>query len=197
LERSKPKRSGLMPDTNFKDAEVTLRTSEDYRESDDFVPNPTDQTGTVDTSGTGGMANSRIEEVTPIFELANKQDRITAARALDPDDDEVTRSHVVMPTGQVFEALDKDEIIDQARRAATKVVDEDVVMGGPTASQKAAAEDTSGDRDSERSSSTDDGGAEGSTSGASTTEPSTSSNPNDPDTVKAPSGPRRSSRTAR
>jgi hypothetical protein len=152
------------------------------------------------------MANSRIEEVTPIFELANKQDRITAARALDPDDDEVTRSHVVMPTGQVFEALDKDEIIDQARRAATKVVDEDVVMGGPTASQKAAAEDTSGDRDSERSSSTDDGGAdgggadggaEGSTSGASTTEPSTSSNPNDPETVKAPGGPRRSSRTAR
>jgi hypothetical protein len=120
-----------MPDTNFKDAEVTLRVSEDYRESEDFVPNPADQTGTVDTSGTGGMANSRIEEVTPIFDLANKQDRITAARALDPDDDEVTRSHVVMPTGQVIEPLDKDEIIDQARRAATKVADEDVVMGGP------------------------------------------------------------------
>ena len=38
-----------------------------YIENPDFVPNPTDVTGSVDTTGTGGP--HRIQDVAPVFQF--------------------------------------------------------------------------------------------------------------------------------
>src|ERR1700745_375263 len=81
-----------------------------YKENDDHVPNPTDQFGTVDTSGTAGTAHARIEEVSPIFEVAKAQDMVTAARALDPEDTDVPESLVVLPQGTQIVEIDHEAI---------------------------------------------------------------------------------------
>lgn len=111
-----------------------------YKESDDHVPNPTHQFGTVDTSGTAGTAHSRIEEVSPIFDVADAQNAVTAARALDPDDKDVDESLVNLPAGQVLEVVDKDAVRERIQAKADAVVAEPVEVGGPTKAQKEAAE---------------------------------------------------------
>ena len=60
------------PDTDQNDA------PRGYVENPNHVPNPTDMYGTLETSGTGGAAQGRIEEVTPIFDVAKAADLDTS-----------------------------------------------------------------------------------------------------------------------
>lgn len=111
-----------------------------YKESDDHVPDPTHQFGTVDTSGTAGTAHSRIEEVTPVFDVADAQNAATAARALDPEDKDVPESLVNLPQGQVMEVVDKDAVKDRIQTKAQAYKKDPVEIGGATLAQKEAAE---------------------------------------------------------
>jgi hypothetical protein len=59
------------------------------------------QTGTMDTSGTGGGVDNSVEAISPIFAESRRQNLQTAARALDPHDEEVPSELVVLPEGSV------------------------------------------------------------------------------------------------
>src|SRR4051812_30687318 len=61
---------------------------------------PFHQTGTMDTSGTGGSADNSVDAVSPIFREARRVNLATAARALDPEDDTPSEL-VVLPTSEV------------------------------------------------------------------------------------------------
>lgn len=109
-----------------------------YKEDDDFVPNPTDAFGTLDTSATAGAAHGAVEAVTPIFEVAKAQEAIVAAKALDPEDDSVPASMVILP--------DSDRSFEDAKKAveaAAKAAEENPVeVGGLNPFQRQAAETT-------------------------------------------------------
>lgn len=96
----------------------------------------TAMTGTLDTSGTGGAVHNSVDAVSPIFAAARVLDLETAARALDPEDEEVPSSLVVVPLpvdpGHDAVAEAKDRIAtstEAARRHAENVVDPEVVPG--------------------------------------------------------------------
>lgn len=107
-------------------AEETEEAPRGYVENPNHVPNPTDAYGTLDTSGTAGAAHGRIEEVTPIFDVARQQDLATAAKALDPDDDSVDSSLVVIDQGQRLSAVDPTVDEERVKASAAKVADEPV-----------------------------------------------------------------------
>lgn len=111
-----------------------------YKESDDFVPDPTDAFGTLDTSQTAGSAHGKVEAVTPIFEIAKAQNAVTAARALDPNDTEVDSSLVTLPQGMVISESGEQEARDRVAATADTAKSEPVVVGGPNPFQRAAAE---------------------------------------------------------
>lgn len=77
------------------DAVVDTAPDGAYKESDEHVPDPTAAFGTLDTTGTAGGQNERIEHITPLFDAARAQGLQRAARALDPNDTEVPSSEVV------------------------------------------------------------------------------------------------------
>lgn len=79
------------------DTKTVIDTAPDdtYKESDEHVPDPTANYGTLDTSGTAGAQNERIEHISPVFDAARAQDLQRAARAVDPNDTEVPSSEVV------------------------------------------------------------------------------------------------------
>ena len=115
-----------------------MSDTQPYVEDENFVPDPTAQYGTLDTSGTAGAAHSKIEDVSPVFAVADQQNAAQAARALDPDDDSVHSSLVVLP--------DSDRTYDEAvetvqakaeKAASTKVA---LVDERETPAQKQAAE---------------------------------------------------------
>lgn len=108
-----------------------------YVEDPNFVPNPTEQFGTLDTSGTAGSAHSDIKEVTPIFKIAEVENAQQAARALDPDDDSVDASLVVMPVGQTLTVVDEESIKKRITEKAAAT--EPVAVFGPTDAQEDAA----------------------------------------------------------
>lgn len=114
-----------------------------YKESDDHVPNPTDQYGVVDTSGTAGIGDQRIEDITPVFDVAKNQALLDAKRALDPEDTDFDASLVTLPQGQITSVVDpaaeRQRVLDLAD--AVKPVE----VGGPSASQRAAAESVDAD----------------------------------------------------
>ena len=112
-----------------------------YSESQDFVPNPTDVVGTLDTSATAGAAHGRIESVTPVFDIAKRENALVAARAVDPDDDSVSISAVTLPGGE----MNREEAINLIKEKAS--ASKPVVLGGPNEFQEQAAEDTSADDD--------------------------------------------------
>ena len=120
------------------DVVTTEPEGDRYVENPDFVPDPTHQFGTLDTSGTAGAAHSRIEEVTPIFDIADQENAKQAARALDPDDDEVDSSLVVMPQGTPMTVVDEDAIKGRVAKRAEQA--KPVRVFGPTMAQKQAAE---------------------------------------------------------
>lgn len=123
------------------DPRKAVKIASAYTEDDDeHIPDPTFQFGTVDTSGTAGTADNRIEEVTPIFDVAKQQDLITAARALDPDDPDVSSAMVVIPEGMRVVHGDpeaaRENVISQADAAMANPVE----VGGPSLAQRQAAE---------------------------------------------------------
>jgi hypothetical protein len=75
-----------------------------YQEDENFVPEPTAQFGTLDTSGTAGAAHSRIEEISPVFEVADALNAQAAAKAVEDGD----FSQVILPTGQQLVTGDPD-----------------------------------------------------------------------------------------
>jgi hypothetical protein len=113
---------------------------EGYVENPDFVPNPTDAVGTLDTSGTAGSAHSKIEEITPIFDVARQQDLATAAKALDDKDDSVDAALVTLPTGASIVNEDPEAAKKRVAAAARRQKDVDLTSSRQTASTKAAAE---------------------------------------------------------
>ncbi len=100
--------------------ETTETAPQGYVENPDHVPNPTDLYGTLDTSGTAGAAHGRIEEISPLFEKARQDDLATAARALDPDDDGVPASLVVLPEGQKLSVVDPEAEAERLKQVAAK-----------------------------------------------------------------------------
>lgn len=114
--------------------------TEGYRESDSFLPNPTDQYGHLHTAGTTGSAHEKLEVISPVFDVAKKQALAEAARALDPEDDSVPESLVVLPTGAQIVSGDpegaRQRVLDKAKAAADKPVD----LGAPDEAEAAAAE---------------------------------------------------------
>lgn len=113
-----------------------------YREEDseDWAPNPHFQYGTLDTSDTAGAAHQNIREVSPVFDQGRALALALAARALDPNDTEVSESLVVLPE----EPLTNDEAKRQLADRVEALKKDKIVLGGPTAEQKAAATDADG-----------------------------------------------------
>lgn len=115
-----------------------MSNTKTYVENEDFVPNPTDQFGTLDTSGTAGAAHSRIEEVSPVFAVADQQNALAAAKAIDPDDDSVPASAVVLPDDK---GRSRDEAVKAVKERAKKAEkDGDLTQNRVTPAQAEAAE---------------------------------------------------------
>lgn len=119
----------------------TPDTEEPYKESDTHVPNPTMQYGTLDTSGTAGAAHSKLEGITPIFEVAKAQNAIIAAAALDPDQPDVPEYLVTMPPGQNLVPVDTEAIKQGVIEKGKAAEENPVVPGGPSPFQQQAAEE--------------------------------------------------------
>lgn len=108
-----------------------------YKESDDHVPNPTDLYDQFNTSGTG--SHHVIEDVSPIFDVAKRESKILSGRALDPNDP-TPESHVVLPEGQRLITEDLDKVRDRLKKEAKEAEKNPVEVGGPSPSQRLAAE---------------------------------------------------------
>lgn len=122
------------------EGDVAVVNEGPYSENENHVPHPTDQFGTFDTSGTAGAAHADLRAVSPIFDVAEAQDIVTAARALDPDDPDVPEHLVVLPSGTKMEVIDHDAVKERIRAKAEAAVSEPVKVGGPSPAQEEAAE---------------------------------------------------------
>jgi hypothetical protein len=113
-----------------------------YREpdSEDWVPNPHFQYGTLDTTDTAGAAHQNVREISPVFDQGRAQALALAARALDPEDTDVPESLVVLPE----EPLTNEEAKRQLADRVEALKKDKIVLGGPTTEQKAAATDADG-----------------------------------------------------
>ena len=113
-----------------------------YVEDENFVPEPTAQYGTLDTSGTAGSAHGKIEEVSPVFAVADQQNAVQAAKAIDPKDDSVHPSLVVVPDSDRSRDDAVKAVNEKAKAAkSTKVA---LVDNRTTPAQAEAALDGSG-----------------------------------------------------
>lgn len=104
-----------------------------YVEDPDFVPNPTDMVAQYNTSGLG--AHGKIEEVSPIFEVDKVKTAQEIVAALDPDNDNVDSSRVILPNLTDDNDVAREEILDAAERRLNK----GVVIGGPTPAESQGA----------------------------------------------------------
>lgn len=95
-----------------------------YAAPEGFVPNPTDVYGTWDTTNTGGT--SRIEDTTPIFDIAKVQDAKVALKALDPEDP-TPRSLVVGPVVPAAPALVETDPSEAARERLEAIASTETV----------------------------------------------------------------------
>lgn len=108
---------------------VVDTTAAPYKESDDFVPDPTAVFGTLETSGTAGGDNEKAEKISPIFDAAKANDLAYAKRAVDPDDTEVDEaSAVVLPNND----RDTDQAREAVRAAATAFEKDPVKVEDPS-----------------------------------------------------------------
>lgn len=138
-----------MADEKLDEGKVAVVNEGPYVEDDRHIPNPTDQFGTYDTSGTAGAAHSDLTRVSPVFDVAKAQDLVTAARALDPDDDEVPEHLVVKPPVTLMDQVDHDAIRERVTSAAEAAIQNPIVVGGQTPAQEEAAktdEETGGEK---------------------------------------------------
>lgn len=129
------------------DTDAPVVTFVGYSEDNpDHKPDPFFQTGTLDTSDTGGTAQNSIRDVSPVFDMARAENLKAAARALDPDDDSVPSELVILPQGEVTvtgTVKTADEGKEDVLREVRKLQEHPVEVGGLTRSQQEAAEDTS------------------------------------------------------
>lgn len=95
-----------------------------YQENADHVPEPSDQVGTLDTTGTAGVGHNDFSRFSPVFEIARKQELEAAQRALDPEDPDVSASLVVLPDDpeqrpvavqRIADALDAADVAVETR----------------------------------------------------------------------------------
>lgn len=113
-------------------SESPIKVGGAYQEDEDFVPDPTDMVAQFNTSGLG--AHQRIEEVSPIFEVDKVKTAAEIKAALDPDNDAVPASRVILPNLTDDNDVAREEILD----AAEARLDKGVVIGGPTPAQREA-----------------------------------------------------------
>lgn len=107
-----------------------------YVENEDHVPNPTYQTGTVDTTGTGGDAAADPNAVSPVFAQARAAALGAAVEAIeDPNQDE-TRV-VSLPE----EELTRDDAIAKVEEAAEEAKNNPQLTEGLTPGAQEAAEE--------------------------------------------------------
>lgn len=99
---------------------VVDTTAAPYKESDDFVPDPTYSFGTLDTSGTAGADNEKLEKTSPIFDAAKANDLAYARRAVDPEDNDVDEASAVVLPDEGRSAEDAREIIRKKAQAFEK-----------------------------------------------------------------------------
>ena len=107
-----------------------------YVENEDFVPEPTAQFGTLDTSGTAGSAHAKIEEISPVFAVADHQNAVQAAKALDPKDPSVHESLVILPDS----ARGYDDAVKAVKDKAKAAKAPDPLQNRTTPAQEQAAE---------------------------------------------------------
>lgn len=140
--------------------------SDVYKESDDFVPEPTAQYGTLDTSATAGAAHSQIEEISPVFQVADKQNAEVAAKALDPEDDSVPASVVVLPDSD----RSHDDAVEAVKKKAESLKDQDISLlsSNKSPAQKQAAETTGEEAEAQADAQQKAQGASGGTDGSGT-----------------------------
>lgn len=128
------------------DTDAPVVTFVGYSEDNpDHKPDPFFQTGTLDTSDTGGTAQNSIRDVSPVFDMARAENLKAAARALDPNDPTPSEL-VILPQGEVTvtgTVKTADEGREDVLREVRKLQDHPVEVGGLTRSQQEAAEDTS------------------------------------------------------
>jgi hypothetical protein len=131
-----------VPTTDVND--LVKPNTEGYYEQEDWRPEPLYQYGTLDTSDTAGAAHQSVAEVSPVFQEARARTLVTAARALDPEDDGVGEEMVTLPTGSVT-VTGSVRTADEARRdieiGIRKAAENPVIYGGPTEQQRKAAEE--------------------------------------------------------
>jgi hypothetical protein len=113
-----------------------------YVEDPDFVPDPTDHHGTLNTSGIGAHQDPAV--ISPMFEVDKKATAAQIKAALDPEDTSVDSSKVLLTTPQTVVAVDHDdEKASLLKRAEAELADP-VVIGGTgeegTDAEKEAAE---------------------------------------------------------
>lgn len=110
-----------------------------YVENPDFVPDTTAATGTLDTSGTAGAADSKIENTTPVFDAAKAQDLQYAAKALDPDDKSVDDPGAVVNEGTTTTTTTSGRTVEEGEEAVKEAAEayreDPVVVQDPTIQQ--------------------------------------------------------------
>lgn len=104
-------------------------TSKAYIESEDHVPDPTLQFGTLDTSGTAGGNHERLEHISPVFDVASATELAYAARAVDPEDTDVDESSTVVLPAEGFTA---DQARDKIRAKAEAILANPPVVEDPS-----------------------------------------------------------------
>lgn len=131
-----------VPTTNM--ADLVRPVEGGYMEDQDHRPEPTAQYGTMDTSDTAGGAQNSIEEIAPIFRAARAQNMIAAARALDPDDEDVPAEMVTLPQATVTvtgSARTADEGRRDVANALRKLADSPIQLGGPSPEAERAGQE--------------------------------------------------------
>lgn len=108
----------------------------EYVENPDFVPDPTDMYGTFNTSGTG--AHHDPATVSPIFAVDRNKTAADILAALDPEDDSVPASRVILPEPVAVTHVDDEGAKEELRRLAQARVEQKVVVGGPTPAEAEA-----------------------------------------------------------
>lgn len=99
-----------------------------YVEDPDFVPDPTDMHGTLNTTGIGAHQDPAI--VSPMFEVDKKATAAQIKAALDPDDTSVDSGKVLLTTPQTVVAVDHDAEREALVKRAEAELSTPVVIGG-------------------------------------------------------------------
>lgn len=123
------------------DLDAPLVKQGGYIENPDHTPNPYFQNGTLETTDLGTTPHDQLQGVSPIFEVARAENLRVAARALDPNDTEVSADLVILPSAQVT-VQGSERTAEDARAevfgAVRRLTEEPVILGVSPAAQQAA-----------------------------------------------------------